>query len=267
MEWLHIAVLALIQGVTEFLPISSSGHLLLPAALLGWEDQGLAFDVAVHVGTLLAVVTYFRNSLWEMGRDWLGQVSGQRQATEHSRLAWFVIMATVPTALAGLLLDSLIETHLRTTLVLATTTIVFGLALGWADWRGARVHSLMDMTWKAALIVGLAQMLALIPGTSRSGITITAALLLGFTRHDAARFSFLLSVPIIALSGGYKALQLWLQSDGAPWGDLLMGAALAGLSAFVCIHYFMQYISRIGMQPFVVYRLLLGGVLLWVALS
>ncbi|WP_347332495.1 undecaprenyl-diphosphate phosphatase [Marinimicrobium locisalis] len=265
METLHIVLLALIQGITEFLPISSSGHLLLPKALLGWPDQGLAFDVAVHVGTLTAVVLYFRSSLWQMARDWSLQLVARAPATEDSRLAWLLILATLPAAVCGLLFDAVIEAHLRTTLVIALTTLIFGVALGWADWRGGRVRTLADITWKAALLIGLAQALALIPGTSRSGITITAALLLGFTRTDSARFSFLMSVPVIALSGGYKALQLVVQQEPAPWLELLLGAALAGGSAFVCVHYFMQYINRLGMLPFVVYRLLLGSVLLLVA--
>lgn len=262
MELIQVIVLALIQGITEFLPISSSGHLLLPKALFGWSDQGLAFDVAVHVGTLLAVVLYFRRDLGGMARDWALHLSRRQKATNNSRLAWYLVLATVPAGLAGCVFDSMIEAHLRTTVVVAVTTLVFGVALGWADWRGSRHKTLLDMTWKLALIIGLAQALALVPGTSRSGITITAALFLGLTREDAARFSFLLSVPVIALSGGYKAVQLWLQSGAAPWGDLLLGALLAGVSAFVCIHYFMQYISRVGMMPFVVYRFLLGGVLL-----
>lgn len=266
MEILHIVLLALIQGITEFLPISSSGHLLLPKALLGWPDQGLAFDVAVHVGTLTAIVLYFRDDLWQMTRDWSRQVVARAPATENSRLAWLLILATVPAAVCGLVFDGFIETHLRSTLVVALTTLIFGVALGWADWRGGRARTIADITWKAALLIGIAQALALIPGTSRSGITITAALLLGFTRTDSARFSFLMSVPVIALSGGYKALQLVLQQAPAPWMELLIGAALAGVSAFVCVHYFMQYISRLGMMPFVIYRLLLGGVLLLIAL-
>lgn len=266
MDLLQIILLALIQGITEFLPISSSGHLLLPQALLDWPDQGLAFDVAVHVGTLTAVVLYFRDSLWAMARDWGKQVLTRSPTTENSRLAWLLILATVPAALSGLLFDGFIEAHLRSALVVAVTTVVFGLALGWADWHGGRAKTLMDITWKTALLIGLAQALALIPGTSRSGITITAALFLGLTRTDSARFSFLMSVPVIALSGGYKALQLYLQNEPAPWSELLAGAALAGVSAFVCVHYFMQYISRLGMMPFVVYRLLLGAVLLMIAL-
>lgn len=267
MEPVQVILLALIQGLTEFLPISSSGHLLLPKSLLGWADQGLAFDVAVHLGTLVAVVFYFRRTLGAIVRDWTLTSLRRQGPTEHSRMGWWLILATLPAALAGLAFDGFIEAHLRSMLVVGLTTLLFGVALGWADWRGARVRTLAQLSWQVVLVIGLAQAIALIPGTSRSGITITAALLLGFTRQDAARFSFLMSVPVIALSGGYKALQLLWQSQPAPWGELALGAALAGVSAFVCIHYFMQYINRLGMLPFVIYRLLLGTVLLGLAVG
>jgi len=246
METLHIIVLALIQGVTEFLPVSSSGHLILPGHLLGWPEQGLAFDVAVHVGTLLAVVMYFRNDIVNMVNAWCLSTFKQ-QHSDNSRIAWFVILATIPSGLAGLLFNDLIETHLRSTLVIAITTIVFGLLLGWAGHSAVlKEKPLVEMTLKIALIIGLVQAIALIPGTSRSGITITAALFCGLQREAAARFSFLLSIPIILLSGGYKALQL-LEQGGVNWGDLILGAVVAAVSA---------------MMPFVIYRLLLGGFLL-----
>ena len=264
MDFLHIVVLALIQGITEFLPISSSGHLLLPTHLLGWPEQGLAFDVAVHVGTLTAVVTYFRQDIFAIVTDWYGSLRGQ-QPTANSRLAWYIVLATIPAALVGLLLGDFIETHLRTTLVIAITTIGFSLLLWWADrFRHPKPIALADMTVTLALIIGCAQVLALIPGTSRSGITITAALFCGFSRDGAARFSFLLAIPVILLSGGYKTLQL-LGLPQVNWADLFWGAALSAASAFVCIHYFLKWINQIGMMPFVIYRLILGGfLLLWV---
>ena len=266
MEFLHIVVLALIQGITEFLPISSSGHLLLPTNLLGWPEQGLAFDVAVHVGTLTAVVAYFRQDIIAIVTDWFGSLRGQGH-TANSRLAWYIALATIPAALVGLLLGDFIETHLRTTLVIAITTIGFGLLLWWADrFRHKEPIELAQMTIALALIIGCAQALALIPGTSRSGITITAALFCGLSRDGAARFSFLLAIPIILLSGGYKTIEL-LQMPQANWGDLLWGAALSAISAFLCIHYFLKFINQIGMLPFVIYRLILGGFLLIWALS
>ena len=263
MDIIHIIVLALIQGVTEFLPISSSGHLLLPHGILGWPEQGLAFDVAVHVGTLSAVVIYFRQDILQITTAWLRSFGGGQSA--DSRLAWYIALATIPAGLAGLFFDGFIEAHLRTTLVIALTTILFGLLLGWAD-RSAesKTKTLAEMTLLMALVIGCAQALALLPGTSRSGITITAALLCGLSRDSAARFSFLLAIPVILLSGGYKAVQL-LGLPSVNWWDLFLGAVLSAVSAFVCIHYFLKFINHIGMMPFVVYRLLLGGFLLiWI---
>ena len=261
MEFLHIVFLSLIQGITEFLPISSSGHLILPKGLLGWPEQGLAFDVAVHVGTLAAVVIYFRKDVIDIFLAWIQHIV-KRQTSDNSRIAWYIIVATIPAAVVGLLFDNIIETHLRSTLVIALTTIIFGLLLAWAD-RGKDSfgQDLATMTLKIALIIGCFQALALIPGTSRSGITITAALLLGFSRDASARFSFLLSIPIILLSGGYKGLQL-LGSPAVNWHDIFWGVALSAISAFLCIHFFLKFINQIGMMPFVIYRLLLGGFLL-----
>ena len=261
METLHIIVLALIQGLTEFLPISSSAHLLLPQGILGWPDQGLAFDVAVHVGTLSAVLFYFRKDVAALITAWCNS-SFKGEHSGDGRLAWLLILATIPAALAGLLFDDLIETHLRSTLVIAITTIVFGVLLWWAD--RPRTHQFDDITQLtiiAVLIIGCAQAMALIPGTSRSGITITAALLCGLPRLQAARFSFLMAIPVISLSGGYKTWQL-INENMASWGELALGAIVAAVSAYLCIHYFLQFINRIGMTPFVIYRLLLGAFLL-----
>jgi len=259
MELFQIAVLALLQGVTEFLPISSSAHLILPKEVLGWPDQGLAFDVAVHVGSLTAVLLYFRQDIIQLIRQWFVSISGGGQSAD-SRLAWFIIIATIPTGLAGLLLNDFVEQHLRSTAVIAVTTIVFGLYLGLGDWFGKRKVALADMTFTIALLIGLSQMVALIPGTSRSGITMATALFLGMQREASARFSFLLSIPIITLAGlyeGYSLLELH-PSAHTLWRDMFIGASLSGVSAFLCIYFFLQFIQRIGMLPFVIYRLLLG---------
>ena len=263
METLHILVLALIQGLTEFLPISSSAHLLLPQGILGWPDQGLAFDVAVHVGTLSAVLLYFREDVKSLITAWCSSTF-KGEHSSQSRLAWLLILATVPAALAGLLFDDFIEAHLRSTLVIAVTTIVFGLLLWWSDCpRPNQFEDITQLTILVVLIIGCAQALALVPGTSRSGITITAALLCGLPRLQAARFSFLMAIPVISLSGGYKTWQL-INETMAPWRDLALGAIIAAVSAYLCIHYFLHFINRIGMMPFVIYRLLLGVfLLLW----
>jgi len=256
MDVFQLALLALIQGITEFLPVSSSGHLILPAALLGWPDQGLAFDVAVHVGSLLAVLVYFRLDLIEIVSDWFGSFRGQH--TPQSKIGWLVILATIPAGAAGLIFGGWIEDNLRYAWVIGLTTIVFGLLLGWADWFGKRQHALSMLSWQGALLIGCAQALALIPGTSRSGITITMALMLGLTRQASARFSFLMSIPLITLSGAYKGLDL-LNKQDTDWSMMLMGVAVSAVSAGLCIHWFLKLVDRVGMLPFVIYRLILGA--------
>lgn len=265
MDFIQILVLAVLQGLTEFLPISSSAHLILVPVIAGWQDQGLAFDVAVHLGTLAAVVFYFRHELQLMTRDWATSLA-RRQTVGDSRLAWAVLFGTIPVGLAGLLFEGIIETHLRSTLVIAATTILFGLLLGWSDWRGRSSRDEHSITWRDILIIGCAQALALIPGTSRSGITMTAGLMLGLTRAAAARFSFLLSIPVILLAGGLKTLELIGAGLPVDWTALVLGAAMSGLSAYLCIHVFLKLLERIGMMPFVIYRLILGGILLLLAL-
>lgn len=259
MDWLQTVILALMQGFTEFLPISSSAHLILVPVITGWPDQGLAFDVAVHVGTLAAVVAYFRDEIVQLFFGWLRSVTGKGLDTE-GRLAWAVLLGTVPAGLAGLLFADIIETSLRGPLVIATTTIVFGVLLGLADrLRGARDEH--AITWVDVLIIGVAQAVALIPGTSRSGITMTAGLFVGLTRTAAARFSFLLSIPVIVLAGGYETLKLLESTEPVDWAVLGGGTLLAFVAAYACIHFFLKWLPKIGMLPFVIYRLLLGTVL------
>ncbi|AMX02281.1 undecaprenyl-diphosphate phosphatase [Microbulbifer thermotolerans] len=261
MELFQIVALALIQGLTEFLPISSSAHLILPTEVLGWPDQGLAFDVAVHFGSLIAVVVYFRRDVWALLRDGLGGLVNNRY-TDEGRLAWLIVLATIPAGLAGLAFKDFIESHLRHASVIAATTIGFGILLWWADVRGARTQALAQLNWKRALWIGMAQALALIPGTSRSGITITAGLMLGMKREAAARFSFLMSIPVIALSALLLTFDL-LSLEQVPWSELVLGTVLSCISAYLCIHFFLQFINRIGMAPFAIYRLLLGAALIW----
>ncbi|CAH0538579.1 undecaprenyl-diphosphate phosphatase [Vibrio marisflavi] len=260
MSYMESFLLALIQGLTEFLPISSSAHLILPSAILGWEDQGLAFDVAVHVGTLAAVVIYFRQEVIDLLSAFFASIfKGDR--SKEAKLAWMIIIATIPAALFGLLMKDFIELYLRSAWVIATTTIVFGLLLWWADKRSSLTDDEYTADWKKSLFIGVSQALAMIPGTSRSGITMTAALHLGFTREAAARFSFLMSIPIILLAGGYLGLKLVTSGEPVHVGFLLTGIATSFVSAYVCIHYFLALINRIGMLPFVIYRLTLGVVL------
>ena len=261
MEFIEIFALALIQGLTEFLPISSSAHLIVLPLLVGWDDQGLAFDVAVHVGSLTAVVFYFRKTLKKLSIDWASSIK-QRSMIGDSRLAWAILFGTIPVGLCGLMLGSLVEIHLRSPLVIAAATIFFGLVLGWADWRSKQERDEHHLCLFDILFIGLAQALALIPGTSRSGITITAGLLLGLTREAASRFSFLLSIPVIFLAGSLKTIELLQSEVIADWNALMSGTILSALSAYFCITIFLKIVEKIGMWPFVVYRLLIGAILL-----
>ncbi|VAW79133.1 Undecaprenyl-diphosphatase [hydrothermal vent metagenome] len=257
MDTLHVIVLAIVQGLTEFLPISSSAHLILVPVLLGWQDQGLAFDVAVHFGTLTAVVAYFRRELHGMAVSWFDSLR-TRNPDEEARLAWAVLISMIPLGIGGLLFHEAISTHLRSPLVIASTTIIFGLALWYADVKGVQTRCEYRMgAWRVAAIA-FAQVLALIPGTSRSGITITAGLMVGLDRKSAARFSFLLSVPAIAMAALYETRNLIEVAEAVDWVAMALGVVLSALSAYLCIHYFLKLLDRVGMLPFVVYRLVLG---------
>jgi undecaprenyl-diphosphatase len=261
MDFLQVLILAVLQGITEFLPISSSAHLILLPHLMEWSDQGLAFDIAVHFGTLVAVVTYFYKDLHAISAEWGHSLSSGRQ-TPSSRLFWGIVLATVPIGLSGLFLKEVVETHLRSSLYIAIGLIGFGLLLSWADWRKRGSGDEYNLTLAGMIFIGCAQVLALFPGTSRSGITITAALLLGLGREGASRFSFLLSIPVILLSSVFQLIQFIGIPEPIEWTPLLAGAVIAAISAMACIHFFLAFIRRIGMQPFVAYRMVLGVVLL-----
>ncbi|MCP5418133.1 MAG: undecaprenyl-diphosphate phosphatase [Chromatiaceae bacterium] len=262
MDSIQILILSLVQGLTEFLPISSSAHLILTPELLGYQDQGLAFDVAVHLGSLIAVIGYFHDDIVRMARDLLRSLRANGPATRDARLGWMIIVATLPIVVIGGVFKSLVETDLRSTLVIAITTILFGLLLYWFDLRGVRTRDEYSVNWQDALIIGLFQALAIIPGTSRSGITMTAGLMLGLTRSAASRFSFLLAVPTILMSGALVTLDLMRTDLPVMWNELLLGAVLSCVSAYLCIYFFLKLIENLGMLPFVIYRLLLGAVLL-----
>ena len=265
MDIWNIIALAIIQGLTEFLPISSSAHLILLPQLTGWQDQGLAFDVAVHVGSLIAVLMYFRADLKPLLMSWLKSIK-TRQLTPESRLVWGIGIGTIPVGLVGLaIVEAGLSNYLRNPLIIATATIVFGGLLWWSDVIGTQERDEFSLTWQDILLIGLAQALALIPGTSRSGITITAALLVGLKRQAAARFSFLLAIPVIILAGTTEILTLINIDTSVNWYALLLGVFFSALSAYLCIRVFIALLDRIGMLPFVVYRIILGIILLiWV---
>lgn len=261
---LQALVLAAVQGVTEFLPISSSGHLILVPYFLKWPDQGLAFDIATHVGTLLAILLYFRRDV----RDLIvGFFSGQPSSADGDynprHLAWMIALATVPAGIVGLLIKDWVEHQARSPLLIAGTTIVYGLLLGLADRIGRHERKLGEIGWAVALAIGMAQALALVPGTSRSGATMTAALLLGFTRPAAARFSFLMTIPVYVLVAGKQAKDLL--ETGVTAAELVpmgIGVAASAVVGYVVIAWLLKWLRSQSLTVFVVYRLLLGAVIL-----
>lgn len=261
MDSLEIIILALVQGLTEFLPISSSAHLVLVPQLLNWTEHGLVFDVAVHIGSLAAVLYYFRVEVIRMLKSWLHSLVGG-EADQDSLLAWWVIIGTLPAIFVGFMLQGPIEEELRTPWIIALASIGFGLLLWLADARAQRTRTEFQLNLKDVLIIGCCQVLSLIPGTSRSGITITLGLFLGLTRKAAARFSFLLAMPVIFASGVLQTVRMVTEVHPIGWLDLMLGATVAAISAGLCIHFFLRLVDRVGMLPFVIYRVLLGVVIL-----
>tara|TARA_R110002012_G_scaffold29675_11_gene91196 strand:- start:792 stop:1592 length:801 start_codon:yes stop_codon:yes gene_type:complete len=258
---LHLAILALVQGITEFLPISSSGHLVLVPFMMQWQDQGLMMDVAVHVGTLGAVMVYawreigmMIGGLWKLMR---GRVD------QGTRLMLQVIIGSIPVVIAGYAITKYAGGMLRSVEIIGWTTLGFGLLLGFADRVGMTVRRLEHMSYGGALAIGMAQVIALIPGTSRSGITMTMARFLGFERADAARFSLLLSIPAIAGAGTLAGIDLWHSGDVNLTRDVLTAVGLSFASALVAITLMMAWLRHAGFMPFVVYRILLGALLLY----
>ncbi len=261
MDFIQAFWLAFLQGVTEFLPVSSSGHLALAPAIFGWPDQGLAFDVAVHVGTLVAVLIYFRNDVCIILRDWLRSIF-TGEVTTYSRLAWSIVFMSLLIAVAGYYLEELVSTVLRNPVSVAAATILFGLLLWIADRSGKRQRDLDALNWKDVLVVGVSQILALVPGTSRSGVTITAGLMMGLTRQASAKLSFLMAIPVIFMAGTWQARGLADQSASTDWQVLVFGTFVSAVVALVCIHLFLRYINRFSLVPFAIYRLILGVILL-----
>ena len=258
MNTLHAIILGLLQGLTEFLPISSSAHLVLLPKLLDWADQGLLYDVAAHFGSLLALLIYFRKDLGNMTAGWVKSFTVGRN--READLVWFLIIATLPICLAGLLFHDLTGL-LRDPLIIAGATILFALLLWWADSRGKRRRSLEDFRLRDAVVIGLLQVLAIIPGTSRAGITITAGLMLGLNREAASRFSFLLAIPVILLASGNELLNVSVSALQVDWTALLTVTVVSFISAWLTIHWFLKLVEWTGMLPYVIYRLFLGALL------
>jgi undecaprenyl-diphosphatase len=261
MDLFQIILLALIQGLTEFLPISSSAHLALTPVIMGVEDQGLAFDIAVHLGSLLAVVIYFRKELARVSADTAGHYLLRREATPFSKLGMAIIIATLPIIVFGGL-KTLLDIEFRSPLLIAWMSILFGLLLWWADTRTRGARGMEDYRFRDAFIIGLFQVLAILPGTSRSGITMTAALMLGFTRTAASHFSFLLAVPTILMSAAVVVLDILESGQRLDTTAMLVGAVFSFVFAYLAIHWFLKLIEKTGMLPYIVYRVVLGVILL-----
>lgn len=262
MPLFQLILVAIVQGITEFLPVSSSGHLILLPNLLNLPDQGQVIDVAVHIGTLGAVVIYFRK---EVTRSILGvrQIIAGHLNHKDARLTMMLVLATIPVILVGLIMKlSGIDDMLRSVKVIAWSTLVFGIVLWVADRKGPTSKSSDDWTFKDALIMGFWQVIALIPGTSRSGITITGARRLGYAREDAARLAMLMSIPTILASGALLGLEVASTMDGAAARDSAIAAAFAFVAALAALHFMMRLLKSVSFTPYVIYRILLGVALL-----
>ena len=270
-------ILGIVQGLTEFLPISSSAHLILVPWLLGWDPHQLSFDVALHVGTAISILFYFWRDWVELAREAiLGIIERNPLGNERRRMAWFLVAGTLPAMVAGLALEDYIETRFRSPLISAATLVAFALVLFAAERRSKQNRSLKDFTWADCLWIGTSQALALVPGVSRSGITISTGMFRDVDRASSARFSFLLSTPIIVGAGILQGLHLIkavqhgaAAVDGAggvpvavDWGLLATGLITSAITGFFCIRYFLRYLQTHTFTPFVVYRILLAVLIL-----
>lgn len=266
MDLLQSIFLGFLQGLTEFLPISSSAHILIFPALFGWEDPGAAFTAVIQLGTEAAVLIYFRKDLWQIGTTWLASLRRPELRSElNARMGWYLIAATIPIAILGFVFQDQIETAARNLWLVGSMLIVFGIVLGIADNVGSRRRTVADLSVRDGILIGFAQSLALIPGVSRSGSTISAGLFLGLQRADAARFSFLLAVPAVMLSGFFQLYKILAGKEAV--GEPLINVAVATLVAFIAgyavIAWFLSYLTRHSFALFVGYRLVLGtGVLI-----
>lgn len=263
---LQVIALGLIQGITEFLPISSSAHLLLPSALFGFKEQGVAFDVACHVGTLMAVMAYFRTELKGMFNDSIAYLKS-RVVTPNVIMAWYLICGTIPVCIAGYFVDKYLLDQIRESAVavIATTTVVFAVILYIADAYAVKHCNVVNennMGFKRAMLIAISQIFAFVPGTSRSGISMIFALFCGLTRKATARYSFLLSIPLILAAGLHSGLKVMKETtESVDYLYIGIGLIVSYISAYYVIKFFIKWIEKIGMTPFVIYRLILGLIL------
>ncbi|MFG2294237.1 undecaprenyl-diphosphate phosphatase [Streptomyces sp. NPDC048603] len=270
MSWFESLILGLVQGLTEFLPISSSAHLRLTAAFAGWEDPGAAFTAITQIGTEAAVLIYFRKDIMRIISAWCRSLTDKAMRSDHdAQMGWLVIVGSIPIGVLGLTLKDQIEGPFRDLRLTATTLIVMGIVLGVADRLAARDEAggrhrvvrerktLRDLSVKDGLIFGICQAMALIPGVSRSGATVSGGLLMGYTREASARYSFLLAIPAVVASGGYE-LKDAMEGGHVSWGPTIFATVLAFVVGYAVIAWFMKFISTKSFMPFVIYRIVLG---------
>ncbi len=267
MGWLEAIVLAIVQGLTEFLPISSSAHIRIAGLAMGMEDPGATFTAIIQIGTELAVVVYFWRDIVRIITRWFQSLTGKVPRNDpDARMGWLIIIGSVPIVLLGVLFQDLIRTQLRSLWIIAVSLIVFGIILGLADVLARRVKTLEHLNWKDGLIYGFAQALALIPGVSRSGGTITAGRLMGYDRPAAARYAFLLAIPAVLGSGGYELFSALTDDNpvGAPinWGATLLATVISFVVGWAVIKFLMKWVETRSFMPFVIYRIALGTLLI-----
>ncbi|NEK85728.1 undecaprenyl-diphosphate phosphatase [Blastococcus saxobsidens] len=265
MGWIEAIVLGLVQGLTEFLPISSSAHLRVVGEAIGWDDPGAAFTAIIQIGTEAAVLLYFRHDIWRIITAWLASLGGRRKGDPDARMGWLIIIGSVPIVVLGLLFQDDIETTFRDLRIVATALILFSLILFWADRVGAKRRQLDQLTVPHGIGYGFAQAMALIPGVSRSGGTITAGLFLGYSRAAAARYSFLLAIPAVLGSGlfqAYEALTGDVAGQGVSWGPTILATVIGFGVGLTVIAWLLRYLDRGSFTPFVVYRIVLGLLIL-----
>lgn len=259
LNYFQAIVLGIVQGLTEFVPISSSAHLRITAAMAGWSDPGAAFTAVTQIGTELAVLLYFRRDLLRIAKAWFAALPARRWPEDpDARVGWLVIIGTLPVVILGLFLENPIDTAFRDLRLTAFTLIVFGLILGWADRRGASDREIKDLTVRHGLIYGFAQAMALVPGVSRSGGTITAGRLLGYSREAATRYAFLLALPAVFGSGVYKLKDIGGAGEPVAWGPTILATVVAFAVGLTVIAWLMRYLRARSYRPFVYYRVALG---------
>lgn len=260
--WFEAIILGIVQGLTEFLPISSSAHVLIVSQFFGWDDPGAAFTAVTQIGTETAVIIYFWRDIWRIITTWLKSLTDKSlRSSIDARMGWYVIIGTIPIGICGLLFQDAISTTARNLWLVSFTLIFFGIVLGIADKVGAKTKTVEDLTIKDGVLFGLAQTLALIPGVSRSGATISGGLFLGYDRASATRYAFLLAIPAVMVSGLYEATKI-SEQESVSWGPTIVATLIAFAIGYAVIAWLLRYITTNSYLPFVIYRIALGVLLI-----